>query len=87
MASECQGVPVSGNMESAHPLVARIERDFKYHAPNQDQIDRMVKLREQAKELALAIVALTPGSREQSLALTNVEQAVMYANAAIARNE
>jgi hypothetical protein len=29
----------------------------------------------------------TPESREQSLALTNLEQAVMWANAAIARRE
>ena len=28
-----------------------------------------------------------PQSREQSLALTNVEQAIFWANAAIARNE
>ncbi|MGP3782344.1 Acb2/Tad1 domain-containing protein [Paenibacillus sp. 1A_MP2] len=29
----------------------------------------------------------TPKSREQSLAMTNLEQAVFWANAAIARNE
>jgi hypothetical protein len=30
---------------------------------------------------------MTPVSREQSLALTHLEEVVMFANAAIARNE
>ena len=33
------------------------------------------------------IVTLTPKSREQSLALTKLEEAIMHANSAIARNE
>lgn len=40
-----------------------------------------------AKELAYMICQNTPTSREQSLALTNLEQAIFWANAAIARNE
>ena len=66
---------------------ARIENDFTYHAPKEGQQERYVALREKAKEFALLIVELTPASREQSLALTNLEQASMFANAAIARNE
>ncbi len=65
----------------------RIERDFTYHAPKDDQVERYGQLRDKAKELALLIVELTPSSREQSLALTYLEQASMMANAAIARNE
>jgi len=66
---------------------ARIERDFTYHAPKGDQQERYVKLRENAKFLAHLIVELTPASREQSLALTHLENAIFYANASIARNE
>lgn len=68
-------------------LNERIENDFTYHAPFGDQPDRYVAIRAKAKELALFIVGNTPGSREQSLALTSLEETVMWANAAIARNE
>ena len=68
-------------------LKTRIERDFTYHAPKAGQPERYTQLRNKAKELALLIVDLTPQSREQSLALTQLEQATFYANAAIARNE
>lgn len=64
-----------------------IENRFTYHPPSGDQADRYIGIRETAKGLALLIAVSTPASREQSLALTNLEQAVMWANAAIARNE
>lgn len=64
-----------------------IERIFTYHAPKGDQQDRYVALRNKAKELAQLIQDTTPASREQSLALTYVQQAAMFANAAIAINE
>lgn len=60
---------------------------FTYHAPHGDQTERFVKLREAAGDLAALVVLLTPESREQSLALTAIEEAVMWANAAIARRE
>jgi len=44
-------------------------------------------MRDDAKSLAFFIVKNTPPSREQSLALTHLEEAIFYANAAIARNE
>ena len=39
-----------------------------------------------AKELAEMIIEFCPASREQSVAFKNLETAVMWANAAIARN-
>jgi hypothetical protein len=66
---------------------ARIENDFTYHAPTPEQVQRYNQLREAAKAFALLIVDLTPISREQSLALTELEYSVMMANASIARNE
>jgi hypothetical protein len=65
----------------------RIERDFTYHPPKGDQAERYVRIRDKAKELALLIVEVTPASREQSSALTKLDEVVMHANAAIARNE
>lgn len=64
-----------------------IEKRFTYHPPKDDQPGRYTELREQGKAMAYLIVNLTPKSREQSLALTKLEEAVMHANAAIARNE
>lgn len=65
----------------------QIENSFTYHAPKEDQVTRYGALRCGAKRLAYMIKELTPLSREQSLALTNLENAVFWANAAIARNE
>lgn len=64
-----------------------IESAFTYHAPKDGQPAKYTELRQKAKELAYLIDELTPVSREQSLALTNLEQSIMWANAAIARNE
>ena len=64
-----------------------LEKRFTYHAPKPDQPEKYTAIRAKAKELAEMIVELVPESREQSLALTNLEQAVMWANAGIARNE
>lgn len=68
-------------------MTARIENDFSYHSPKDDQPARYNAIREKARELALMIATYTPPSREQSVALTNLETAVMFANASIARNE
>ena len=60
---------------------------FTYHAPFGDQLKRYEELRRTARDYALMIDDLVPPCREKSLALTKLEQAVMYANAGIARNE
>lgn len=63
-----------------------IENNFRYHAPLPGQPEMYQQIREKAKEFAYIIDAIVPNSREKSLALTNLEQAVFWANAAIARN-
>lgn len=72
-----------------HPDEAteRIERDFSYHSPKNDQAKRYTDIRAEAKALALMICNNCPKSRELSLALTKLEESVMWANASIARNE
>ena len=68
-------------------LLARVNNNFVYHAPKDDQPDRYVVIRDKGKELAMTICENTPQSREQSVALTQLEDVIMWANAAIARNE
>lgn len=65
----------------------RIGNAFTYHAPKGNQSERYESLRAQAKELAFSFLHKCPDSRERSLALTKLEEAVMWANASIARNE
>ena len=64
-----------------------LENNFSYHSPKPGQNEKYVALRQKAKELAYMIKRMTPASREQSIALTELETAVFWANAAIARNE
>lgn len=72
----------------AEPITSdEIETRFTYHRPKGDQPDRYELIRREGKMLALEIVRLTPTSREQSTALTKLEECVMWANAAIARRE
>ena len=68
-------------------LKERVEHDFTYHAPTGDKGERHQMIRESGKVFAHAVLACCPDSREASLALTKIEEAVMWANAAIAREE
>lgn len=65
----------------------QLDNNFRYHSPKDDQPARYEALRNKAKEFAELINASCPDSREKSLAITNLEQASMWANASIARNE
>lgn len=65
----------------------RIENNFSYHAPKDGQGAKYTNLREKAKEFAYLIEDLCPDSREKSLAMTKLDETVMFANASIARNE
>lgn len=65
----------------------QIENNFKYHSPKEGQTEKYTAIREKAKEIAYLIEELCPNSREKSVALTELETAVMWANASIARNE
>lgn len=69
------------------PLVERIANDFKYHAPNSVKIDKHESMRMAGLDLANKMASQCPESRELSCALTSLEEAVFWANAAIARNE
>jgi hypothetical protein len=63
-----------------------LARRFTYHAPEGDQPSRYADIRLSAYCLADVINDKAPDSREKRLAISCLEKAVMWANAAIARN-
>lgn len=64
----------------------QIENNFMYHAPKAGHQEKYEAIRAKAKELAYLIDEECPPSREKSLAMTKLEETVMWANAAVARN-
>lgn len=62
-----------------------IDNRFAYHRPTHERKQAHERVRNAARDLAQTIDALTPESREQSLAITKTEEAMFWANAAIAR--
>ena len=64
-----------------------IEKRFTYHPPTNNNVDRFSAIRTEAYLFAIQINALVPDGREKSLAITKLEEVVMWANAGIAREE
>lgn len=64
-----------------------LENRFTYHHPKGFQPDKYAQIRLAAKSFAKLINAVCPDGREQSLAITKTEEAMMWANAAIARGD
>ncbi len=62
------------------------ENNFTYHAPKPGQPEKYEAIRAKAKEFAYLIEELTPKCREQSVAITKLEEVMFWANAAVARN-
>lgn len=68
-------------------MIPDLQNRFTYHPPKGDQAVHYSEIRRGGLALAGLIDDLAPDSREKSLAITKLEEAVMWANAAIARNE
>lgn len=64
-----------------------LEKRFTYHPPKGDQAERYKNIRDIARLFAEDLNRFCPESREKSLAITHLEECVMWANASIARNE
>lgn len=69
------------------PMDQELERRFTYHTPKDGQPAKYERIRDEMKKVALLVLDLCPQSREQALAFTKLEEACMWANAAIARRE
>lgn len=65
---------------------ADLEKRFNYHVPTPRKVGVHEIMRQECKALAYKIKALVPAGREQSLALTHLEDVMMWSNAAIARS-
>jgi hypothetical protein len=63
-----------------------IENRFTYHAPKDGQPIIFSIIRSMAKELANKIDDEVPDGREKSIAITKLEEVVMWANSGIARH-
>jgi hypothetical protein len=66
---------------------ADLANRFTYHTPKDGQVERYQRIRDAAHEFARLVNSECPESREKSLAVTHLEDSVMWANAAIARHE
>jgi hypothetical protein len=71
-------------IEAADPA-ADLTARFSHHPPRPEQVPVYEEIRARGKELAAWLTGVAPASRELSLAVTHLEQAVMWANAAVAR--
>lgn len=80
MQGEQEVAKVSPKMEKALEIV----NSFTYHKPTDSQIPKYETLRNMGKDLALKIQGLCPESRATSLAITKLEEAIMWANKSIA---
>lgn len=67
--------------------IEELETRFIYHEPKEGQAYKYEQIRGEALHYARVINELCPESREKSSALTKLEEAVMHANASIARRE
>ena len=63
-----------------------LEGRFRYHPPKGDQAEIYDDFRSAARRAAYLIDDNCPDGREKSLAFTKLEEAVMWANASIARH-
>jgi putative hemolysin len=63
-----------------------IDNRFMFHPATEVTAPMHDKVRNDCRLLAHKIDKMLPESREKSLALTKLEEAMMWANAAIARN-
>ena len=58
---------------------------FTYHAPTIQKAEMYEDLRKRGLNLAIFIEGTVPDCREKELAITKLEEVIMWANAGIAR--
>ncbi len=68
-------------------MIENLKHRFTYHAPKENQPQKYENIRKNGLAFAELIDSMCPDSREKALAITKIEEAVMWANASIARNE
>jgi hypothetical protein len=64
-----------------------MKKTYAYHKPSDPGLDKIRSLREAFSQLNDKIEELSPKSREQSVALTNLETTAMWAIKAVVCND
>jgi hypothetical protein len=65
-----------------------LDNRFDFHpAPNVEKQNEHASIRQACKRLAYELNSAVPEGREKSLAVTKLEECMMWANAGIARNQ
>ncbi len=64
-----------------------IEHNFTYHAPTDMTSETLVDMRTRFRNLAKCVDGVVEDSREKSLCITKLEEALMWCNAGIVRNQ
>lgn len=64
-----------------------IENNFKYHKPLEKSIGKFKKIRAEGMIFVETVMSLVPECPERTLAFRKIEEAVMWANAGLARNQ
>ena len=67
------------------PSQQELDSRFTYHPPTHKKQAVYVEIRAKAKALAEYLMQNVPDGREKALALTKLEESVMWANAGVAR--
>lgn len=63
-----------------------IDNRFTFHPADEDRAVKHLMIREHGKSLVEYLNENVPDGREKSLAITRIEEAVMWANAGLARS-
>lgn len=74
-------------MAFENPTLRQLSDRYTFYVPKSDQIGRYEMISAAVLGVAQIIVKETPCSPEQTRALNALDEAMMLANAAIARNE
>lgn len=69
------------------PKLARTHFNMTNHPPTEERIERIERIRDEFRHLSSMIYVNCPESRERALALTGMEQSLMWAVASIAREK
>ena len=64
---------------------AEARRRFNHHQMDHDRVHRQGRIRSMIRDVAEVVDQTCPDGREKSLAWTHLEEAMFWANAAIAR--
>lgn len=78
---------VIGDLKARMDAPKELHNRFTYHRPAPGQPERYEEIRAKGLVLAELVTRLCPASDELAEALVRIDEAVMWANAAIARNE